>query len=110
MQLPYEVKIKYDRGSDKLVAKFDSRRDAEIFIQAKLADDERTKVKATYRLGKGHDFEEFTQTGGGVASTQTQGSQRSSTQSFSPTPMPTAPRPPGMPANWGSKDEGEKKK
>ncbi len=110
-QLPYEVRIRYDRGSDKLIAKFDSRRDAEMFIREKLADDVRTKVKASYRLGDGHDFEDFTPGNAGVASAQTQSSQqRSSTQSFSPTPMPTAPKPPGIPTSWSNKDEGEKKK
>jgi len=110
----YQVTKQYARGSSEiLTAQFDDINDAKLFINAKLLEDARIKVKAIYRLLEGADLlEEFSeaQAAGGVSSSSsaaTGGSQQRS--SFQPTPFNVSPRPPGMPSNW-IKDDDKKEK
>lgn len=100
------------RGKDILVGEFDNTDDAKIFIQEKLAEDARLKVKALYRLMEGMDvLEEFTEVAGGINDSTESSSSSSSgagqRSSFQPTPFNTAPRPAGLPHSW-VKDEDNK--
>lgn len=106
----YKVIKKYARGAPIDVATFAEINDAKLFIGAKLREDAALKVNVTYQLLEGGEvIEEFTQGNPLQNSSQSGGQQRSSGQSFAPTPFNTAPRPPGMPPNW-VKDEDKKEK
>lgn len=108
----------YGRGASTLAAQFNDPNDAKLFINAKLNDDARLKVKVIYQLLEGMDLlEEFTEAQG--ASGASSGSSSSSSSagsgqrsSFQPTPFNATPRPPGLPHNWikddDNKDESEK--
>lgn len=100
-----KVTKQYSRGADIPVAHFADINDAKLFIQAKLADDARLKIKVTYKLFEGLDLlEEFSET------TEAGSSFASSTQRSGGTPSPfnIAPRPPGMPPAWAKSDEDKK--
>lgn len=105
----YKVKKQYARGADTLIAEFNDTNDAKLFINAKLMEDARLKVKTTYRLLEGMDvMEEFTEAPmtnetSGAGSGSGAGSQQRS--SFQPTPFNASPRPPGMPPNWLKDDD-----
>lgn len=107
----YKVTKQYGRGTETRIAEFNDTNDAKKFIQEKLAEDARLKVKATYRLLEGMDvLEEFTESQ--VTDTSSSSSSSSSggagqRSSFQPTPFNATPRPPGMPHNW-IKDEDNK--
>lgn len=107
----FRVTKQYARGNDILVAQFNDANDAKIFINARLIEDARVKVKVTYRLFEGMELlEEFTEssaTTGGSSGGSSAGAQQRT--SFQPTPFNATPRPPGMPSNW-LKDEDDKKK
>lgn len=107
----YKVTKQYARGSDTLVAEFNDPNDAKLFIKAKLIDDARLKVKATYRLLEGIDvLEEFSEADTSGSSSSSGGSSAGTGQrsSFQPTPFNATPRPPGLPHNWIKDDEDKK--
>ncbi|GEM_PF-2194262 len=98
--LPYKVTKKYQRGVEQSVAQFQDQDDAKLFIEAKMQWDATYKVNATYQLYDFDDLmEEFSQQGNSSNedSSQGQGSQQSSQQVFSPSPLQMAPRPGGIP-------------
>ena len=102
----YRVTKIYARGNDIAVAEFNEQNDAKLFMQAKLSEDARLKVKVTYRLYEGMELmEEMSE----AESTTSQGQGAQQTARFQPTPFNTAPRPTGMPQNW-LKDQDDKKK
>ena len=105
----YRVTKQYARGSgDTLVAQFKDANDAKLFIQARLLEDARLKVKVIYRLMEGMDLiEEFTEAQG-EESGSSSGAGAQQRTSFQPTPFNATPRPSGMPSNW-LKDEDEDK-
>lgn len=94
---------------------FRNLKDAEQYIQEKLLQDIHLKVNAIYRIYEGADkVAEHTQADAIIPS-KTEGSdsssspQKGSEQIFSPTPLPTSPRPPGMPQNWKTVPKEDKK-
>ncbi len=105
----YKVMKQYARGAETLIAQFNDTADAKLFINAKLIEDARLKVKVTYRLLEGMDvLEEFSDVQGasdvsGVGSAAGSGSQQRS--SFQPTPFNMAPRPAGIPHSWVKDDD-----
>ncbi|HSW70337.1 MAG TPA: hypothetical protein VLI69_09345 [Gammaproteobacteria bacterium] len=111
----YKVTKQYARGSNEiLIAEFMDASDAKIFIQGKLLEDARVKIKVTYRILEGMDvLEEFTEAdiissgGSGGSSGAGAGSQQRS--NFQPTPLNMSPRPPGSPPNWLKDDEADDK-
>ena len=115
----YRVTKQYARGSaDTLVAQFNDAADAKLFINARLLEDARLRVKVIYRLMEGMDLlEEFTEAQAGSGGASSSGGATSSTggaqqrTSFQPTPFNATPRPPGMPSNWlkDEDDKGDKK-
>jgi len=110
----YKVVKKYTRGGDIPVAEFSDVNDAKMFIRNKLAEDLRLKVDVRYQLREGFDIlQEFSQQdaqdGGSSSSSGSGPPQRSSGQSFQPTPFNSAPRPTGMPPNWMKDDDKDKK-
>jgi len=106
----YKVIKQYARAvNTPPIAEFNDTRDAELFIQAKLSDDARLKVKATYKLLEGMDvLKEFSELQNVNIEEDTTSSSSQQRSSFQPTPFNAAPRPPGMPHNW-VKDEEDKK-
>jgi hypothetical protein len=117
----YRVMKQYARGTtETLAGQFNDAADATLFIQAKLRDDLKLKVRVIYRLFEGSDFiKEFTEaqiddktgfagsSGSSSGSTGSAGSQQRT--SFQPTPFNPSPRPPGIPHSW-IKDEPDDKK
>lgn len=87
---------------------FPNLKDAEKSIQEQLLKDIELKIQATYRIYEGADqVAERTQRDAILPSPSAVDSdsgsssqQQGSDQIFSPTPLPTSPRPPGMPQNW----------
>lgn len=94
---------------------FPHLKEAEKYIQEKLLKDIELKVPATYRIYEGADqVAERTQKDAILPSTpdsdsESSSQQQSSEQIFSPTPLPTSPRPPGMPQNWKTVPKDDKK-
>lgn len=112
--LLYKVAQKYGRGPEKLIAQCGTKEDAILLIEVKLAEDQRRKDNPDYALYEGTDLVEvYSQAHLSTATEPTdsnQGQGRSSTQSFSPTPFNTAPRPSGMPHSWLKDEPDDKKK
>src|SRR3990167_7555874 len=104
----YRVTKRFARGAEAQIAEFRQEEEAKIFVHEKLQEDANFKINAVYCLYEGSDLhQEFTQndleaTISSSSDTTTQQSSRG--QRFSPTPMNTAPRPPGIPRS-GFKDE-----
>lgn len=111
IKMSYRITKQYGRGGQLPEnAEFDDINEAKLFIRNKMNDDARLKVKVTYRLFSGMDMlEEFDpETFSGM--NDSEGQQQTSNRSgFSPTPLNTAPRPPGSPPNWWN-DEDKKDK
>lgn len=113
--LPYKVAKKYLKGPEQLVAKFDSLNDAKEFISAKIEQDNLLRVNTAYLI---YDMGELietiqggTETGSGSGGGQQgQTGQQTTKQAFSPSPMQTSPRPPGMPPSSFKDIEDDKKK
>ncbi|MDR3490699.1 MAG: hypothetical protein P4M12_01490 [Gammaproteobacteria bacterium] len=98
--LPYKVTKRYQRGAEQSLARFQEQDDAKLFIQAKLEWDANYKVNASYQLYDFDDLiEEFSQdqSAAGEATSQGQGTQQTSKQVFSPSPLQMAPRPGSVP-------------
>lgn len=114
--MQYKVYKQFPRDEERLFAQFNDLTDAKFFIEKKVEADQILKTKVIYRLYKGHELIQETDTEGGSATgaPETRGSARGAAgaSSSAPTPFATAPRPAGMPNKWGSlngKDEDEKK-
>jgi hypothetical protein len=108
----YKVVKRYARGGDIPAAEFSDINDAKLFIRHKLVEDRALKVDVRYQLREGFDvLQEFSQQDvqaeGGSSSAGSP--QRSSGQSFQPTPFNSAPRPTGIPHNWVKDDDKDKK-
>ncbi len=98
---------------------FSHLKDAENYIQEQLLKDIELKVAATYRIYEGADqVAERTQKDAISLAVETpssdldsvsSSSQQGSDQIFNPTPLPTSPRPPGMPQNWKAVNKDDKK-
>lgn len=96
--------------------------DAKNFILTKLKEDMTFRINATYRIYEGADMvKEFTQQDAPKASTSSSDSSsdsssgsgsasKGSRQVFSPTPLSTTPRPPGIPQNWKDVTDDDDKK
>ncbi|MEO9204121.1 MAG: hypothetical protein ABI296_00220 [Gammaproteobacteria bacterium] len=110
----YRVTKQYGRGTETPVAEFNDLEEAKLFINGKLLEDERVKVKATYRLFEGMDLvNEFSESWLKSSSSDDEGSASGATgagrsSGFQPTPFNTAPRPTGLPHNWVKDEDGKK--
>jgi len=108
--LTYKVGAKYAKGPEKLIAKFDQVNEAKEYIQAKLEKDAALRVSITYLLyDMGELMESFAQGDQGGASSSGGGQSQASAQNFRPSPLQTAPRPPGVPPS-SFKDEKDDSK
>ena len=113
----FQVKQKFDiRGFASIVGTFNDEKTARADIQKRLADDASKSIKAFYVLFDGADemetFNPMAAASSQHASSdnESQQSGKGSSQSFRPTPLPTAPRPKGMPpSSWTRPDEDENK-
>lgn len=102
----YKVVKKYTRGPAIDVGMFVDASDAKLLIKEKLREDAQLKVNVTYQLLEGGEvIEEFA--AGSAGAGEAGGQQRSSGQTFAPTPFNAAPRPAGIPHNW-VKDDTDK--
>lgn len=111
----YRVTKKYLRGSAVSVGEFADKDEAMTFITAKLDEDFKYKVNASYQLYQGallmQEFAAIENADQAVGPDADSGQQPSSTQTFNPTPFNMAPRPGGLPHNWvkdSDKKEDEK--
>ncbi|HLB42864.1 MAG TPA: hypothetical protein VJN02_08475 [Gammaproteobacteria bacterium] len=106
----YQIKIKYDRGSEILCAEFDDLGKAESFINGEMAANLSLNIKASYRIYEGVDLvKEYSPEKNNLNTTQSSGSQgQTSTAGFRPTPFNKAPRPSGVPQKWEQDDEEKK--
>ena len=50
MSLDYDITRQFERGAEKIIAKFSDKNDALEFMEAKVAWDHKTKVHTIYRL------------------------------------------------------------
>jgi hypothetical protein len=112
----YRVTKSYGRGPGTDVGSYGDVAQAKREIQKRLADDVLMKIKGVvYSLYEGFDLlEQFDEkalesSSQGGSDDQSGGSKPGSSQSFRPTPLNTAPRPPGSPPAW-LKDEDDTKK
>lgn len=116
MQNRFKVTKQYGRGSETAFdVRFNHFKDAKAFVEIKLLEDAAMNVRATYRVYEYDEMHtEFDPAKIDIAllksqhhAQESQGSQgKGSTASFRPTPLNTAPRPPGTPQKW-SKEEDE---
>ncbi|OAI50022.1 hypothetical protein AYO45_00130 [Gammaproteobacteria bacterium SCGC AG-212-F23] len=110
------TKIYPGRNTETPMQDFAKEKDAIAFIQKSLAEDNHFSVTATYKL---YEFSDHIRTFSQADLEQKEGSSSSSSgsssgrpgtsQTFSPTPFNTAPRPTGMPHSWVKDDEDKKK-
>lgn len=115
MRNSFKVTKQYGRGPEtSFDARFPNMQAAKAFVDEKILEDAALNVKAIYRI---YDFDdvvgEFDASKMDVSQLapkreeSASGSQgKGSTASFRPTPLNTAPRPPGTPQKW-MKDEEE---
>lgn len=122
--MQYQVKQQFGRNPENQMAEFSNLNDAKKFMFEKLSSDAIYKVNAVYRIYHfGEDMlEEWDQqkwqkTVDQQASQSSDNSSSAGAQSksnFRPTPLPTSPRPSGMPASSFAKendaDNGKKDK
>ena len=111
----YRVTKKYLRGSAVSLGEFADKEEALTFITAKLEEDFRYKVNASYQLYQGALLiEEFAANENGAepsGGAEAGSGKPSGTQTFNPTPFNMTPRPGGLPHNWvkdSEKKEDEK--
>lgn len=113
MRLMFIVTKRFGRSETRL-QEFSEIKAAEDFIFEKLREDKRFKIVATYGLYEGMDFireysqQEIPETAGSSSANSGAG-QPGSSQTFSPSPFNTAPRPAGLPHS-SFKDEDKKEK
>ncbi len=95
MPLDFELTRQYERGTEKIIAKFSDEHDALDFMEAKVAWDHKTKVPTIYKLY--HEGEVTAEanaaeneTAGGASGGGTGAGKRAG---FSP--LATSPRPSG---------------
>jgi len=109
----YRVTKQYGKGADTLATQFDNINDAKKFIQEKLIEDARYKLKVTYRLWEGMDLlQEFaevqvTENASDSGDTGAGSGTASKQSSFQPTPFNMAPRPSGTPHSWIKDDDDQ---
>lgn len=99
--LPFQIELQYPGKMRQPLASFNSKADAKQFLQTRIEWDEQQKnAKMIYFLRHaGVDVESQTWD-------QASANQNQLTQTFSPTPMPKSPRPPGTPPIiWDDEDE-----
>jgi hypothetical protein len=113
----YRITRKAGSSSELEVGKFDNMAKAKAEIQNRLAEDARLNMKnVIYILYEGFDaIEQFDQSKLQKAPASSQESSEPSGgagkgQSFRPTPLPTAPRPPGTPPPTWKDDENDENK
>jgi hypothetical protein len=104
--MQFHVTQQYGRGPEQRIGQFKLIIEAHKFIKDKLLLDVKMKVNTTYRLYEWDDLiDEQTSTSAvwqKMAEEEQSGTSASGPgagSTFSPTPFPTAPRPPGMPAS-----------
>jgi|SRR5579885_31669 hypothetical protein len=107
--MQYVVSKKYTRGSDIEFAEFRELNDARLFITNKMQSDASLNVKVVYTIYDSDKIIEIFDPDKVNFSSQEQGSQ-GKTASFRPTPLNTAPRPPGTPQKWIRDEDDEKNK
>lgn len=101
----YQVKEKFSRGSETLIASFNRLNDAKLFIEKKLMTDMTMRVVTHYLLYEGMDLlEEFA-----AGSESGASGGQSSTAAFRPSPLQTSPRPSGMPPSSFKEEENKDK-
>ena len=109
----YRVTKRFARGAEAQIAEFRQEEEAKIFIHEKLQEDANFKINAVYCLYEGSDLhQEFTQSdlAAKPSSSETTSGESSRGQRFSPTPMNTVPRPPGIPRSGFKDEEDDKEK
>lgn len=109
----FQVKERYPKGNEAVIAKFNRQNDAKLFIERKLAYDAQMNVSVHYFLYEGMDLiEEFAAGASGSSTTTTTtgaasgGSQQAS--GFRPNPLQTTLRPSGFPPASSSSDDKSK--
>lgn len=119
MQNKFKVTKQYGRGSEAEISQFSQLNEAKAFVDERLLEDASLNVQATYRIYEyGEVYAEYDSTKVDIAKLQqsqssadAQGSQgKGSSASFRPTPLNTAPRPPGTPQKWSNDDDEDEKK
>ncbi len=110
--MAYKVKKQYGRGPEIFCESFKQLADAKKYVDEKLAEEAAMSVNVVYKIYDAIDeiVEEFdSNTYKPAPSSSEQGSQSAGQSAGSrPTPLATAPRPPGMPQSWRT-DEDKKK-
>lgn len=109
--MSYRVTKQYARGSEINCETFKALSEARFYVEKHVVADAAMKVKVIYRIYEFQDLHsEYDSSESDFSGEQSQGSQgKSSGASFHPTPLASAPRPPGMPQNWREEDEEKKK-
>ncbi len=112
----YSVKKLFQGRAELEVGRFNTEIEATDYTKQELEKDALMKVNAIYRI---YHFDEDLiaewdqakwQKEGPAKTSDSSSSSQGSGQRFSPSPIQTAPRPPGMPASSWKKDEEDKDK
>lgn len=111
----FKVTAQYVGARELPAEQFNDLNQAKAFIEAKIRDNNLHKVKVIYRLYEWDDLlQEFDPSKMDTSDSPDSSSGASSGggkgASFRPTPLNTAPRPPGSPPNWLKEDENDKDK
>lgn len=113
----YRVTRKADvRASESAVGNFSDEKKATAEIQKLLTQDNLYNLKFIYTLYEGYDaIRQFDQndlqsaddSSTGSSTDQQSSGGKGTGHSFSPSPLPTSPRPPGMPASSWKRNDNE---
>lgn len=102
----YEVKKKFQRGTETSAGRFNTMSQAQQFIQQELEKDALMKIAASYGLYEGADLMKWYDQADLVAGDVDSGSgsggggQKGSSQTFNPSPFNATPAPKGTPRSW----------
>jgi hypothetical protein len=105
MALPFDLTRQYEKGIEKVIAKFAEEKDIREFMQSKTAWDHKTRVSSIYRLYANNQVIcEINTAEQESVRTAEQTSQR---KSFGPTPLATTPSPFGSTLPPSSRNEDQ---
>lgn len=103
LSLDFEITRQFERGIEKIIAKFSDENDAMEFMEAKVAWDHKTKVHTVYRLF--HDRKKIKEVDAEQQETLDSDGGMGSTKRSGLSPLATSPRPAGGSVPYRHEDD-----
>ncbi len=103
MSLDFEITRQFERGTEKIIAKFSDENDAVQFMEAKVAWDHKTKVHTVYRLFRNRKM--ITEADSQLQETLDSDSGAGTGKRAGFTPLATSPKPAGGNMTYRHEDD-----